>query len=221
MSLIQHAGIPYAAVPTPTGVTYVPIALNLPTATLPTTHETTSNIPQSDGPLPPVVLMPSKKSTTDVNDIDTSTIEHLVSSIEPLNSSEPLNSNDSSSTDLNDITIGHLTCSTEPLNSNDSSPESLASSFPEPLSSFSESPNIDNSTECLKTPVKSFIPLLPSRALTPEITFSLKKKPTSRRKHITQLDGPPGSSSEESDDSSESEVEDDFEEEPVRQYTFY
>lgn len=66
MSLVQHGGIPYAAVRTPTGLQYVPIALSLP-ATLPSASTETSgttDITQLDGPFPVVDKSANKHKTS-------------------------------------------------------------------------------------------------------------------------------------------------------------
>ena len=69
--MVQHGGIPYAAVPTPAGLQYVPIALNLPGTIPPNTSSETSssnNITQSDGPHP--LTPPHKRSSKVIEGLD-------------------------------------------------------------------------------------------------------------------------------------------------------
>ncbi|XP_011407398.2 PREDICTED: transcription initiation factor IIA subunit 1-like [Amphimedon queenslandica] len=89
LSLVQHGGIPYAAVPTPTGLQYVPIALNLPGTIPPSTSSETSssnNITQSDGPRP--LIPPGKHSSKETKGSDSNEVSSTEDSSLPVISFE-------------------------------------------------------------------------------------------------------------------------------------
>lgn len=77
LSLVQHGGIPYAAVPTPAGLQYVPIALNLPGTIAPNTSSETSssnNITQADGPHPLIPPPDDKQSLKETNGLESNKV---------------------------------------------------------------------------------------------------------------------------------------------------